>query len=158
MNGQQDIAAAQLAQVTTADSVYLDLPLQLSAASAGALVSGHPLTHAQQVLTGAEFMDLVQTYTGTHDTVDTENPQPPGFNAGTGDGSSVPLQNAWPDQTDAQVAYTLSGKLTAAGERNPGWAQLSGSQLRLTTAIRDFWQMYPKQIRLQADGLVRLGI
>lgn len=151
-------AAAQLAQVTTADGLYLDLPLQLSSASASVLLAGNPNPLATQTLSGAEHVELTQNYTGTHDAFDANNPQPPGFNAGTGDGSSVPLENTWPDQSDALIAYNISGKLTASGERSPGWVQVAGNQLRMTVAVREFWQNYPKQLRAQGDGLVRVGL
>lgn len=151
-------AAAQLAQVTTADAVEFDLPLQLNTATAGALIGGSPATHAAQTLTGAEFMDMQQGYTGTHDANDPNNPQPPGFNVGTGDGSSDPLQNVWPDQGDAMIAYALTGKLSASGQKAPGWMQVTGNQLRATVAVREFWQQYPKQLRMQADGTMRVGL
>lgn len=151
-------AAAQLAQATVADAIEFDLPLLLNTGTAGALVGGHPATHAAQALTGAEFMDLQQGYTGTHDATDPNNPQPPGFNVGTGDGSSDPLQNVWPDQGDAQIAYGLAGKLSASGQRAPGWMQMTGLNLRATAVVRDFWQMYPKQLRMQGNGLMRAGL
>lgn len=151
-------AAAQLSQVTTADALEFDLPLALGTGTAGALIGGHPATHAAQTLTGAEFMDLQQGYTGTHDATDPNNPQPPGFNVGTGDGSSDPLQNVWPNQTDANIAYAISGKLSASGQKAPGWMQMTGLNLRATTVVRDFWQMYPKQLRMQGDGVMRVGL
>jgi len=151
------LAAAQLAQVTTADALEFDLPLQLNTGTAGALIGGSPATHAAQTLTAAEFMDMQQGYTGTYDATDVNNPQPPGFNVGTGDGSSDPLQNVWPDQSDASIAYGLTGKLSASGQKAPGWMQMTGNQLRATVAVRDFWQQYPKQLRMQADGTMRVG-
>ena len=153
-----DAAAAQLAQFVTADAINLDMPLQFGAASLNALVAGHPMAHPAQSLTGGEFLDLLQVYNGTQDPADPENPQPPGFNPGTGDGSSEPLENCWPDQSDAQIGYNLTGKLTASGQRSPGWMQLAANSLRFTAALREFWQMYPKQMRLQDDGLARIGI
>lgn len=151
-------AAAQLAQYETADAVEFDLPLLLNTGTAGAQIAGFPAVHTAQTLTGAEFWDQLQNYTGTHDPTDSLNPQPAGYNVGTGEGSSDPLTNVWPDQSDAQVAYSLTGKLAGSGTKGPGWMQMTGSNIRCTTIVRDFWQQYPKQLRMQGDGLMRAGL
>jgi hypothetical protein len=151
-------AAAQLAAYETADALNFDLPLDFGATTPAALIGGSPTHTTIPAMSGAEFGELFQTYTGTYDASDAENPQPPGFNAGTGDGSSDPLTNVWPDQGSTEITSTISGKVTDTGERAPGWVQFAGSNLRVTAAIRDFWQMYPKSIRVQGDGLLQLGL
>jgi hypothetical protein len=157
-SGTPAAAAAQMAAYQTADALNLDLPLDFGAALPAALFGGSPQHTTVLAMSGGEFGELFQTYTGTYDASDAENPQPPGYNAGTGDGSSDPLINAWPDQGNLDITYSVSGKVTDTGERAPGWVQFAGSNLRVTAAIRDFWQMYPKSIRAQADGLLQLGL
>ncbi len=151
-------AAAQLASFRTADALHVDLPIDFSGIPPAALIGGVPLGTTISAMSAAEHAELLQTYVGTHDNTDLENPQPPGFDPGTGDGSSVPLENVWPDQDISQIIYNVTGKATDSGERAPGWVQMTGADIRVTAAVRDFWQMYPKSLRVQGDGLMRLGL
>lgn len=52
-------------------------------------------------------------------------------------------------QIDDQ-AYDINGR--HAGKRAPGWLDVSGPRFGITTAVRDFWQNYPKG--LSAKGSV----
>ena len=46
----------------------------------------------------------------------------------------------------------------AQGNRALGWADLSDGNVGLTTAVRWFWQMFPKSIELDGAGRVTIGI
>ncbi|MCX7591845.1 MAG: hypothetical protein N2255_09480, partial [Kiritimatiellae bacterium] len=50
------------------------------------------------------------------------------------------------------------GKELAVGNRAAGWADLSDGEVGLTTAVRWFWEMYPKAIELDASGKVVVGL
>lgn len=152
--------AAQLASHTDADSVSMELPLALGGAPTAMFV-GDSTTH-QGSLTATQSATLLQNYSGTYDPTDGENlPQPGAYVPGTGDGSGDTLTNAWPTSNDTQISYSvLGGIITGAGAKAPGAMQMafsaSPNNLRVTAAVRDFWQQYPKALHAQADGLMRL--
>ena len=52
-------------------------------------------------------------------------------------------------------AFTLesAGSAGDKGERADGWVDLSAGGLGLTAAVRDFWQLYPKALRVTDAGL-----
>ncbi|MBZ0134898.1 MAG: hypothetical protein K8I27_00830 [Planctomycetes bacterium] len=153
-------AAAQLAQVEMVDSINLDLPIDFGASPPNARIGGNPFAHTATAMTAGQYIDLYHYYAGTHDALDPQNPQPPGFNVGTGDGSSEPLTDAWPDQTDVSIQYDVdtSGSVATTVAHAPGWIQMAGGGMHVTAALAEFWQHYPKQVRGQADGLMRIGI
>ena len=56
--------------------------------------------------------------------------------------------------------YTVAKEdqaLIAEGERSPGWAEWRQGGRRLTLAVRDFWQTYPKDLAVGREGF-ELGI
>ncbi|MCC6466457.1 MAG: hypothetical protein IT463_14045 [Planctomycetes bacterium] len=156
--GTPAAAAAQLASYQAADSVLLDLPLTPSAATVAAQMCGDSFPPSVASLGAGQFVDLYQSYTGTHDATDADNPQPAGYSVGTGDGSSDPLTDCWPTQSDSLITAALTGQVTQSLNHCKGWMQMAGSNLRVTASLRDFWQLYPKQLRMQGDGLMRIGI
>jgi hypothetical protein len=151
-------AAAQLAHFREVDALLLDLPFDFGAANVSALLGGHPINVATGVLGPGEYAELVQGYNGNHDAADPENPQPPGYDPISGNGSAEPLTNTWPIDDAQHLEFQVSGKVSASGERAMGWVQLVGADLIVTGVLRDFWQMYPKSLRVQHDGLMRFGI
>lgn len=151
-------AAAQLAAFETADALNVDLPLDFGATAPAALIGDDSTNQTVPSMGAAAFAELFQTYNGAHDANDPQNPQPPGFDVGSGNGSSEPLINTWPTDNSSWIQYEVSGAVTAAGEHAPGWVQMVGSDLRVTAVVRDFWQMYPKSLRVQGDGLLRVGL
>ena len=52
------------------------------------------------------------------------------------------------------MTYTVTqdGKQIAAGKEAAGWARLADKAGSLELAVRDFWQMHPKQLKLQRDA------
>ena len=153
-------AAAQLAQYELVDSIKLDLPLDFQAANPSARVSGNPIDYSAFNMTTGQYLELYQYYSGTHDASDPENPQPAGYNSTTGDGSSDPLNNTWPTQNDTNIEYDIdnSGTVSTDSTHAPGWVQIAGGNMSVTAAVAEFWQQYPKQLRGQADGLLRVGL
>ncbi len=151
-------AAAQLAAYATADAMNVDMPFEFNATNPAAMFGGSSNDPTVGAMTAAEYAELLQTYAGTHDATDANNPQPAGYSAGTGDGSSDPLADTWATQNDTLIGFACSGKIANTGNRASGWAQLVGSDLRVTAVLRDFWQMYPKCLRVQGDGLLRVGL
>lgn len=153
-------AAAQLAAYQVVDSINLDLPLDFNTVNPSARIAGNPNDHLGSGMTAGQYVSLYQDYTGAHDATDPENPQPAGYNSGTGDGSSDPLTNTWPTQDDTNIGYTFNnnGATSNFATHAPGWIQMAAGTLRVTAAVQDFWQLYPKELRAQGDGLLRVGI
>jgi hypothetical protein len=60
-----------------------------------------------------------------------------------------------PYDQDKSVRYTVTqdGREIGSGLEPAGWARLSGSTTGLDLAVRDFWQMHPKEIALQRDAV-----
>lgn len=152
--GTAGAAMAQLNSYQSLDSIHVDLPLNFAAVNPGAAIAGTSTTHVGSGLTGGEYLNLLQNYTGTFDAADTQNPQP----AGSADGSSDTLTNNWPTQGDALITYNVTGKSTGNGGKAPGWMIMAGGNLRAIVAMRDFWQQYPKSLRAEANGLCRIGV
>lgn len=50
-----------------------------------------------------------------------------------------------------------AGQAKAEGRRAAGWVRVSGPRAAMTVAVRDFWQLYPKAISADADG-IKIGI
>jgi hypothetical protein len=50
-----------------------------------------------------------------------------------------------------------AGAAGAEGKRAAGWVRASGPRAAMTVAVRDFWQLYPKAISVDAQG-IKLGI
>lgn len=48
-------------------------------------------------------------------------------------------------------AYTLT--TGATGQRAPGWLVARRGNLEVTVAVRDFWQLYPKSLGIDGEGL-----
>ena len=48
-------------------------------------------------------------------------------------------------------AYNIDGK--DAGKRAPGWLDVSGTRFGITTAVRDFWQNYPKALSAKGSRM-----
>jgi hypothetical protein len=60
-----------------------------------------------------------------------------------------------PYDQDKSVRYavTQDGQEIASGLEAAGWARLAGAKTGIELAVRDFWQMHPKEIGLQADAV-----
>lgn len=60
-----------------------------------------------------------------------------------------------PYDQDKTVHYsvTQNGTQTATGKEAAGWARLSDKRGTMELAVRDFWQMHPKQLKLQRDAM-----
>ena len=60
-----------------------------------------------------------------------------------------------PYDQDKTVTYTVThdGKETANGKEAAGWARVADTSGSLELAVRDFWQMHPKQVKLQRDAV-----
>lgn len=60
-----------------------------------------------------------------------------------------------PYDQDKTVRYTVTrgDEEVAVGAEAPGWARLAGENTALSFAMRNFWQMHPKQLALAPDGL-----
>lgn len=146
----------QVSQHEDVDSINIDLPLDFSAVTPSARIGGNPTDHTHFSMTSGQYISLTQDYSGTFDATDTENPQPPSSSSG----SSDPLTNAWPNQDDTHIDYTVddSGATSTSSNHAPGWMQMGGGNLRVTVAMQEFWQLYPKELRAQGDGLLRVGI
>lgn len=54
--------------------------------------------------------------------------------------------------SDQHFSLTRDGR-AADGKRAPGWARVSGPRGTMTVALRDFWQLYPKAVSVDADGI-----
>ncbi|MBU0607769.1 MAG: hypothetical protein KKI08_07760, partial [Armatimonadetes bacterium] len=60
-----------------------------------------------------------------------------------------------PYDQDKTVTYTVTqdGKATASGKEAAGWGRVADKAGSLELAVRDFWQMHPKQVKLQRDAV-----
>lgn len=54
---------------------------------------------------------------------------------------------------DDRFTLTPDAPPGAKTQRADGWIQCAGERLGLTVAVRDFWQLYPKGIRMTTAGL-----
>ncbi|MCE5239082.1 hypothetical protein LLH23_11370 [bacterium] len=59
-----------------------------------------------------------------------------------------------PYDQDKTVTYTVTqdGKQLAEGKEAAGWARLADKAGSLELAVRNFWQMHPKQLKLERGG------
>lgn len=155
-NGDNAAQAAQVASHVDADAVTLELPLVFPSAPS-ALFGGSAGTHGG-TLGGGQSATLFQTYTGAYDATDSGNPQP----AGSDGSSSDPLTNAWATGGPEQITYSLSGAVSGSGGHAPGWMQMAAGSasdlLRVSAVLRDFWQLHPKTLTAQGNGLLKIGI
>ncbi len=64
------------------------------------------------------------------------------------------LYHLVPYTEDKTVTYTVAqgGREVARGKEAAGWARLAGQRATAHLALRNFWQMQPKEIRLDARG------
>ena len=51
------------------------------------------------------------------------------------------------------IAWTRSGDASGTGGKAPGWMDLSGSNGGVTTAVRWFWQLYPKKLSMKPGAI-----
>lgn len=60
-----------------------------------------------------------------------------------------------PYDQDKSVRYSVTqgGKEIASGKEAAGWARLSDKRGTMELAVRNFWQMHPKQIKCERDAL-----
>ncbi len=70
---------------------------------------------------------------------------------------SGPFPGAGPvhlrQHTDNRYAVVLDGGgVKAEGQRAPGWAEWRDGARRVTLAVRDFWQTYPKDLTVSENG------
>lgn len=82
---------------------------------------------------------------------------------GLGAGESVSLTEIGPQKIyhlapydqDKTVYYqvTRDGEEIASGAEAAGWARLGGERASLALAMRNFWQMHPKQLALDPAGM-----
>ena len=54
---------------------------------------------------------------------------------------------------DRHYTATRDGAPAGAGEKARGWAALSGTDVGVVAAMRDFWQEYPKGFAVTPDAL-----
>jgi len=66
-----------------------------------------------------------------------------------GDRETVELQQ----HTDDRYTLTAGGKIKVQGRRTEGYAAWSDGTRTVTLAMRDFWQNYPKNLAVTAEGL-----
>lgn len=59
-----------------------------------------------------------------------------------------------PYDQDKTVTYqvTQADRVLGRGKEPPGWARISDRRGSLQLAVRDFWQMHPKELRLTRDA------
>ncbi|MBW2148328.1 MAG: hypothetical protein JRI22_15040 [Deltaproteobacteria bacterium] len=53
---------------------------------------------------------------------------------------------------------TQGSETLSSGDQSLGWMEVSGGQGGLLTAVRDFWQNFPKALRADSSGMVRVGL
>ena len=70
-----------------------------------------------------------------------------GLDGDSGSGCSL-LQS-----DDRHYTVRRDGMSTGSGEKEPGWAALSGADAGVVAAVRDFWQEYPKGFAVTHDAL-----
>ena len=60
-----------------------------------------------------------------------------------------------PYDQDKSVSYTVTanGKEIATGKEASGWARVADKRGTMELAVRDFWQMHPKELKLQREAL-----
>jgi len=60
-----------------------------------------------------------------------------------------------PHTLDKTVGYSLtcSGAAIANGKDAAGWATIADGKSSLSVAVRNFWQMHPKELQLDFDGM-----
>jgi hypothetical protein len=85
-----------------------------------------------------------------------------GWTFGGSPGQSGTFPGAGPvhlrQHTDDHYAVVLDGGgVKAEGRRAPGWAEWRDGARRVTLAVRDFWQTYPKDLTVAESGF-ELGI
>ena len=79
------------------------------------------------------------------------------------EGESVSLWEIGPDKfyhlapytEDKTVRYTVSegDRQLGRGEEAAGWARIESPQAAMTVAMRDFWQMHPKELAVDPQGI-----
>lgn len=62
------------------------------------------------------------------------------------------------DGNSSTITYAVSGATTTSGQWNRGWADLSNGSVGLTVAVNYFWQLYPKQFRLNSNGSINVDL
>lgn len=78
-------------------------------------------------------------------------------------GDSVSLYEIGPEKTYHLAPYdqdktvycsvVRNGQEIASGQEAQGWARLADARGALTVAVRNFWQMHPKQLQLDPGGV-----
>ncbi len=71
----------------------------------------------------------------------------------TGDVKSAPVLF---QDFDNHFSLKCDGK-AIEGKRAPGWLRVSGTKGSMTVAVRDFWQLYPKALSADEDG-IKVGL
>ncbi|NLC80167.1 MAG: hypothetical protein GX748_03180 [Lentisphaerae bacterium] len=71
----------------------------------------------------------------------------------TGDVKSAPVLF---QDFDNHFSLTCDGK-AVEGKRAPGWVRVFGPRGMMTVAVRDFWQLYPKALSVDAGG-IKVGL
>ncbi len=73
------------------------------------------------------------------------------WTVGLGEGEEASGQDELALSQLRDDAFTLTSGEN--GSRADGWIDVSDGEWGLTTAVRDFWQLYPKGFRVTSDGL-----
>ena len=72
----------------------------------------------------------------------------PAFLRQRGNLSSTMVSTFNPGNADT-IYYQTGGAATGSGGKAPGWMDVSGSRGGVTTAVRWFWQQYPKKLTVE---------
>ena len=77
------------------------------------------------------------------------------WTAGLGGGQQASGQGRWSLEQLRDDAYQVTPAAPdgVATSRADGWVDVTGPRWGLTAVVRDFWQLYPKALRVTADGL-----
>jgi hypothetical protein len=151
-------AHAELNDIELVDALDLNLPFDFGSLPL-AKVARNSGSHTHAFAATGDHVELYQSYAGTYDNNDPGN-LPAAMTAGNQGGTA--LTDKWPAQDASQITYAVSGATTASGTHSNGWMQMASSggtgAMRATVVVRDFWQLYPKTLRCEGNGLMQVGI
>ncbi len=73
---------------------------------------------------------------------------------GVADGSRPAGASSYLLQLDSDQYRLADGQATGRGQRAPGWFAVSGPSGGCAVAVRDFWQLFPKELEATPSGAV----
>ena len=81
--------------------------------------------------------------------------EPWAWTAGLGGGRQAGGQGPWSleQMRDDSYQVTPAAPEDVATRRADGWVDVTNARWGMTAVVRDFWQLYPKALRVAADGL-----